>query len=213
MDVFHLPQSSVVDRFVPKNSFDSFLNTKQKKLFSDKLSRITWTHKLALETVHLDGRDVKEIQIFEIELKEKRDIEEILVLIQKVIPYIVIFIVRYDKEYYLSTSVKHANVKNEDFAVIDYTFSSNWLSNADIPFAITLKNNLDWVFNDFCNQFKSVETTTDSIEELVEEQKQNDKLKKEIVKLKSQIAKCKQFNKKVELNMKLKKLEGRLGEG
>lgn len=213
MAIFHLPEASVVNRFVPKNSFDSFLNTKQKRLFTDKLSRITWSHKLAVETINLDGKDIKEIHVFEIELKEKGDVEEILLLIQKVIPYTVIFIVRYDKEYYLSTSVKHANAKNEDFSVIDYTFSSDWLSNADIPFSITLKNNLDWVFKDFCDQFKSIETTTDSIGELVEEQKQNDKLKKEIVKLKSQIAKCKQFNKKVELNMKLKKLEGRLGEG
>lgn len=212
MAIFHLPEASVVNRFVPKNSFDSFLNTKQKRLFTDKLSRITWSHKLAVETINLDGKDIKEIHVFEIELKEKGDVEEILLLIQKVIPYTVIFIVRYDKEYYLSTSVKHANAKNEDFSVIDYTFSSDWLSNADIPFSITLKNNLDWVFKDFCDQFKSIETTTDSIGELVEEQKQNDKLKKEIVKLKSQIAKCKQFNKKVELNMRLRKLEGRLGE-
>lgn len=209
MDVFLLPESSVVNRFVPKNSFDSFLNTKQKRLFTDKLSRITWSHKLAVDTINLDGRDVKEIHVFEIELKEKRNIEEILLLIQKVIPYTLIFIVRYDKEYYLSCSVKHSNAKNEDFAVIDYTFSSNWTLNSNKPFSITLKNDLDWIFNDFCNQLKSVVTRTTSIEELVKAQKHNDKLKKEIERLKIKITNSKQFNKKVELNMKLKELESR----
>lgn len=210
MRVFTLPATSIVNRFVPKNSFDAFLNTKQKKLFTDKVLRITWSYKLAAETVNLDGKEIKEIHVFDVELKEKEDIEEILLLIQKVIPYTLIFIVRHGAEYYLSTSVKHSNAKNEDFAVIDYTFSSDWILNTNKPHTITLQNNLDWVFKDFCDQFKSVGAITGSLEELVKEQKQNDKIQKEIRKLKSQIAKCKQFNKKVELNMRLKELEGKL---
>ena len=44
----------------------------------------------------------------------------------------------------------------------------------------------------------------------VENEKKLDTLKKEINKIKSEISRCKQFNKKVELNISLQKLENNL---
>ncbi|MDZ7847391.1 MAG: DUF4391 domain-containing protein [Owenweeksia sp.] len=46
MDFFDLPKKTEVKRVVPKNAFDRYTSTRQKKLFTDKVHRITWTHKL-----------------------------------------------------------------------------------------------------------------------------------------------------------------------
>lgn len=205
--MFELPSSTKIHKIIPKNAFDSYTNTKQKKAFVDKILRITWVNKIAFDTVNLTGVDVAEIQLFRIELKEKTVIKDLLSIIEKSIPYHIIFWIEFGDEFYMSTSVKHLHPQNEDIAVIDYTFTSEWKTIKDNTYQIELKNNLDWVFKNFCDQLRSIDTETKSINELVEKQKSNDAILKEIEKLKSEIARCKQFNKKVELNIKLKKLE------
>lgn len=208
--MFQLPKNTEVRKVIPKNAFDAYTNTKQKKAFSDKVVRISWLNKLAFDTVNLNGVDVQEIQVFKIELKEKAIIKDLLSIVEKSIPYHIIFWIEFQDEFYISTSAKHLHPQNEDIAVIDYTFTSDWRPIEDNPYQIELKNNLDWVFKSFCDQLKSVNTATKTISELVEKQKKNDAILKEIEKLKAQIARCKQFNKKVELNMRLRKLESQL---
>src|SRR5690554_2316255 len=107
MDFFNLPTRSKVGRVVPKNSFDEYTNTKQKKLFTDAIQRITWTHKLSSDTINLDAKDIEEIQIFKVELKEQLDILKILDIINKAIPYHIVFWVGFKDVAYISTSAKH----------------------------------------------------------------------------------------------------------
>lgn len=208
--MFNLPKSTRIQKIIPKNAFDNYTNTKQKKSFSDKIQRITWTNKIAFDTVNLTGIDIMEIQFFKIELKEKTVIKDLLSIIEKSIPYHIVFWIEFGNEFYISTSAKHLHPQNEDVAVIDYTFASNWKLVEDNEYQIELKKNLDWIFKNVCDQLKSVDIETKSINELVEKQKNNDAILKEIEKLKSEIAQCKQFNKKVELNLKLKVLESTL---
>src|SRR5690606_19306101 len=146
-------------------------------------------------------------QVFKVELKEKKVINDLLLVIDKAIPYHIIFWIEFGNEFYISTSAKHLHPQNEDVAVIDYTFTSDWKLIENNVYQIELKNNLDWIFKNFCDQLKTVDTSSKSISELVEKQKNNDAILKEIEKLKSEIARCKQFNKKVELNLKLKALQ------
>lgn len=201
--MFSLPKNTEVNKVIPKNAFDSYTSTKQKKSFTDKIQRIVWANKIAFDTVNLNGSDVAEIQIFKIELKEKTVIKDVLTIIEKSIPYHIIFWIAFEDEFYISTSAKHLHPQKEDIAVIDYTFTTDWKSINDNTYLIELKNNLDWVFKNFCDQLKSIDIDTKSINELVEKQKNNDAIFKEIEKLKSAIAGCKQFNKKVALNLLL----------
>lgn len=208
--MFNLPKSTVVKKVIPKNAFDAYTNSKQKKLIAEKISRITWSNKISFDTVNLQGNVIEEIQVFEIDLKEESDIQSILKIIDKSIPYNIIFIIRFGSSFYLSTSAKHINPNNSDNAVIDYTFTSSWISIDDSPFRLNLKNSLDWVYKDFCEQFKDSSSKADSLEDLVSYNKEKDFLEKEILKIKAAIVSCKQFNKKVELNLKLKVLEEKM---
>lgn len=208
--MFDLPKSTVVKKVIPKNAFDAYTNSKQKKLIAGKILRITWSNKISFDTSNLQGATIEEIQIFEIELKEESDIQSILTIIDKSIPYNIIFIIRFGSSFYLSTSAKHINPHNSDNAVIDYTFTSSWISIDGGAFRLNLKNSLDWVYKDFCEQFKNISAKADSLDNLITYNKEKDFLEKEIVKVKAAILSCKQFNKKVELNLKLKNLEEKL---
>ncbi len=206
--MFNLPESTRVHKVVPKNSFDAYCNSKQKGIFKDKILRITWMNKLSPETVNLYGNDIDEIQIFRIELKEKTEIDTVTTVINKAVPYHIITQVVFGNEHYITTSPKHRHPVNNDNAVIDYTFKSDWFPADSASYSLSLKNSLDQVYRDFCLQFSSdFNTQTKTVHELIELQKSADNLKREIAQLKSAISREKQFNKKLELNIKLKKLE------
>jgi hypothetical protein len=114
MQIFELPKHTNVNKVIPKNSFDKHTNTKQKKLFIDVVERIKWLYKLSKESINLAGKDILEIQIFEIELRKKEKIEVLLDLIDKSIPYHIIFILRFKGEFSLSVSQKHPHATNDN---------------------------------------------------------------------------------------------------
>lgn len=211
MDFFNLPSRTKVGRVVPKNAFDEYTNTKQKKQFTDGIQRITWTHKLSSETVNLEAKDIKEIQVFKVELKEQTDILKILEIINKAIPYHIVFWVEFKEQAYISTAAKHPHPTNEDISVVDWTFTSDWFDLATTPFQINLKNSLDAVYKDLCVQLTGKpDLSKKSMDSILQNQQEIDQLKKEVARLKSAISRSKQFNEKVELNIKLKTAEKEL---
>lgn len=211
MDYFNLPARTKVGRVVPKNAFDDYTNTKEKKLFTDCIQRIIWTHKLSTETVNLDAKDVKEIQIFKLELKLQSDIHKVLEIINKAIPYHIIFWVEFKDQAYISTAAKHPHPTNEDLSIVDWTFTSDWFSTPGSPFHFNLKSTLDTVFKNFCVQLTGKpDLFKKSMDSILQNQHGVKQLNKEISRLKSAISKSKQFNEKVTLNLKLKKIEKEL---
>lgn len=205
--MFNLPKSTVVNRVIPKNAFDEYTNTKQKKAFATKVERIRWVNKLSPDTINLSGDDVKEIQVFQIELKEKNEIPDLLKIIDKSVPYHILFILLFENEELLSASEKHEHPTNEDVAVIDWTFSSVWFEVENNPYHFNLKNNLDYVFADLIFQISGKTPTADlNTAELISKEQKIKQLTSRIEKLNSEIKKCRQFNRKVELNIELQEL-------
>ena len=213
MDIFSLPHTTKVNKVIPKNTFDSYTTTKHKKLLSEFVYRIIWANKISSETTNLTAKEIKEIQVFKIELKSKQDIQPILDMIDKSIPYIIIFMIEFEGLIYLSTSSKHPHPINDDNAVIDWTFKTDWFNPGENPYRLNLKKNIDAVFHDFCVQLSGKPTLeTKSLGDFIAYIKTVKALESEIDKLKSSITNCKQFNKKVELNLKLKEVEKKLEE-
>lgn len=218
MPMFGLPKSTVVNKFLPKNSFDSYTNTRQKKKFSELIQRITWQNKLAKETINLSGNDVMEIQVFRVELKSKKKIDDLLLIIDRAIPYNIVFVVIFENELYLSAAVKHPHPLNPNNAVVDYTFESDWMKHEELTHKFVLRNSLDDTFNQFCKQInrndipfpKTGEETDNDIDKYIERIKEKAALEREIKKIKTAISKEKQFNRKVELNLKLKEFEQKI---
>lgn len=201
-----LPTSTIVDKIVPKNSFDEYATTKQKKLLTSVVARIKWLHKLSNQTVNLQGKEVIEIQVFELELKEQTNVNELLLLINRVIPYPILFVIRHNEEIMYSISKKHTHPTNENQAVVDWTFSTSWKNVLEDEFEISLSNSLDSVFQDICFKISGKNQGKEKdIETLIAKEQLLKQLNSEIEKITTSMNKCKQFNKKVELNERLQK--------
>ncbi|MBL7773921.1 MAG: DUF4391 domain-containing protein [Chitinophagaceae bacterium] len=205
MEMFSLPHTAKVNRVIPKNAFDAYTNSKQKKLFTDQILRITWLQKLSPGTVNLEAKEIQEIQIFKIELKVREDMQTLLEIIDRAIPYNIIFIIEESDSIYLSTSTKHPHPVNADNSVIDWTFKTSWFLPRLNKYSLHLKKNLDAVYHDFCIQLTGdKKMARKSLQDLVQYNKQVDALEKEITQLKKSIKNSKQYKYKVELNLLLK---------
>lgn len=211
MDIFNLPQQTQVDRVVPKNSFDRYATPAQKRQFADKVQRIKWSNKISTFTTNLPSDSIDEIQIFHIELKIRDRIPQVLQVIEKAIPYRIIFIVEHIEEYFLSTSEKHKHTVNEDEAVIDWTFFSEWKILKDLGFRINLKGNIDQVHKDFCLQLCGTPNLSDKpMSKIIDIQRKRKKIEHEIQQLKQKIKGAQSFKLKVEYNLQLKEKESEL---
>jgi hypothetical protein len=209
MNYFQLPSQTIKDKSIPKKAFYDYATSKQKQLFVDIIEKIKWQFKLAPDTINLEGTEVQEIQIFEIVLKQKKNIDTILPIIEKAIPYHIIFIISFNEELMLYTSQKHTHPVNENNAVVDWIFKTNWFNKSSRSYTINLKESLDKVFSDFCFQLSN-NSDLDSkknLKELIEKEQKIQELKNQIIRLESQIKRTKQFNKKQPLNSILNQLK------
>jgi len=205
--MLNLPATTIVDKVIPKNSFEEYATPKQKKLLVSLVARIKWMYKLSAQTINLQGKEVSEIEVFEIELKEKSICTELLLLINKVIPYQILFVLRCNEEIMYSVSKKHVHPTNINQAVVDWTFTTSWVNVAEDQFEISLTNSLDFVFQEICFKISGKNRDKENdIESLIQKEQRLKQLNYSIDKITAAMNKCKQFNKKVELNRQLQLL-------
>lgn len=193
-DNFKLPRAAFVNKFIAKNKFyeKSALSAKLQKEFVDKIQKIKWKYKLAESTVGITKTDkVTEIQIFEIELKEQVMPKNVLKVIDKAIPYQILYRFIYKgNEAYGITLKENNNAENYYF--------SDW--NEDKNFDFT-GIDLEKVYQKLVKAFiRSEVHNKSSFTEIIDTDKKIKTLENEIVALKNKISKEKQFNRKVEIN-------------
>ena len=198
-----LPKSTLLNKFIPKNIFfkNSVVNSKLKAEFTDKIQKITWKYKISEETLWINKTDkIQEIEIFEINLKEKIIPKNVLKVIDKSIPYPILYIFIYEDDYSYWITLKWEKIWNYYF--------SDWNENIEFEFNWI---DIEKVFEDIIKKFlKNVDTDDKKFDEIIETDNARIFLEKEIEKLKSKIKKEKQFNKKVELNKLLLEQKSKL---
>ncbi len=109
MVVYTLPDKAYINKFIPKNKFfeKAIVNTRLKNEFIAQIQRINWKYKLAESTIGIPKTDeVEEIQIFEIQLRQKILPKNILKLIDKAIPYPILYEFVYDNDIAYGISYK-----------------------------------------------------------------------------------------------------------
>jgi hypothetical protein len=196
MDSFlQLPKESFVNKFIPKNIFfkKAAVNSKLKQEFADSIAKITWNYKLSPETIHISKTDtVEEIEVFTLELKQQEIPKNILRIIDKSIPYPILYIFVYNDQNAYGISLK-VNTEQR------YYFSS-W--NKKMNFAF-MGNDLEQVYQKIVTQFIDINTDEKDFETIIAIDKKRTVLQREIDSLKNKINNEKQFNKQVSLNKEL----------
>ena len=168
--------------------------------FSKYVQRITWKYKLAENTIRIKNKkDVEEIQIFEVILKEKELPKKVFSIIDKTIPYPILYECRYNDHiaYIISYNKEYYNTDRDEEIEFDLTWT-----------------NLDRVYENIISKFITDEhiETWEEFGDLIERKKKIEALENDIEKLKAKIKKEIQMKDKVPLNMELQKKKKELEE-
>lgn len=188
--MFKLPKKCYVNKFIPKKVFyekvDVSSNAKEE--FINLVERITWLYKLSEETLGLTKTDeIEEIQIFQIDVKEKKIPLSVIKTITKGVQYKILFVIKYQDEYCYS-------IKVEDI------YNSEWNDSIEFNFnAINLRT----VYENIVKKIIKEETNEKSFSKIIEDNDYKKELENKINKLHQKIKSEKQFNRKVELNTEL----------
>ena len=192
--MFNLPKECYVNKFLPKKVFYEKVGVSSgvKDEFVNLIDRITWLYKLSQDTIGIPKTEtIDEIQIFQIDVKEKKIPLSVIKTITKGVQYKILFIIKYNDEYCYSIKV-------------DDIYFTDW--NEDINFDFNAIN-LEILYE---NIVKSVINEKDNIkqfDEIIDNRNAINNLEKRINQLKQKIKSEKQFNRKIELNIELNKLQ------
>jgi hypothetical protein len=96
-----LPHSTEVNRRITKEKLyaNAHLPASVKDMIKDQIESVVWRNKLADDTIGVAaGETVKEIQVFEVALRQKTLDKRILPAIAKAIPYKILFLLTFGGE-------------------------------------------------------------------------------------------------------------------
>lgn len=198
--MIELPGQCEVNRVIPKKIFYEKVNISSaaKQEFIDKIEKIYWKYKISETKINISKtEEIEEIEVFEITLKEKVEIKNILKVITKEIPYPILFKITYGEEFMYAIKFQ------EDI------FSSEW--NTNIAFKIK-GFDLKEVYENLVRQINNIQGNSQNIQVEVNKLKQSEAIQKAIQKLESKIKSEKQFNIKVEYNRQLIELKNKMKE-
>jgi len=197
--MFELPKDCYVNKFLPKKIFYEKVGVSSgvKDEFVNLVDRITWLYKLSPDTIGITKTDnIEEIQIFQIDVKERKIPLAVIKTITKGVQYKILFLIRYNDEFCYSIKV-------------DDIFTTDW--NDEIIFDFNAIN-LEIVYENIVKSIIKEENNTKKFEEIMDNRNIKSDLEKKINHLKQKIKNEKQFNRKVEMNKELNKYQKELEE-
>ena len=194
-----LPKKCEVNKFLPKKIFyeKNGISSGIKNDFTNLVEKITWLYKLSPDTIGISKtEEVEEIQIFQIDIKDRKIPINIIKFITKVIPYKILFIVKYKKDYCYAVKV-------------DNVYYSEWNDNIKFEFNAI---NLEALYENIVKSIIKENSNLEDFNKIIENENRKIELNRQINILKNKIHNEKQFNRKVELNIELNKLEKEMEE-
>ena len=212
-----LPKTTEFNKRIPKQKFYENLSVTPavKKAFTEQIKIIYWRNKLAATTLNLaPGEQVTEIEVFEVKLNSPDLDENVLRLIDREIPYHILFLLEYDGKYQAAVGYKEAAGSGKAAFKVDRYYRTDWLAEEELPLHLEGLT-IDAVYENLIRQIagdslSSGEDTT--LKESVEHQKKREQMEKQIATLEAKMKKEKQLNRKMELKAEIKKLQLELEE-
>ena len=206
--LFAYPKSAQFGRVIPKSKIyeHAGANTALKELFVAQVDQIVWKYKLAPETTNLPAaKSITEIQVFAISLKLATLHSDVLRAIDRAIPFPLIFEVAHGSRSQTIAAFKRPSGSDSAKWVVSDYFKSEWTPSDTprVPLPVAL---------DLASLYDKVLTALMPMQPLVEEniQARVDRIEAikikelEVGRIKGQLAREKQYNKKVSINAALR---------
>lgn len=206
------PQSTEFNKRIPKQKFYERLDVSPalRRVFVEQIRIVYWKNKLADATLNIaPGEQVTEIEVFEVRLNAPDLDENVLRLIDREIPYHILFLLEYDGKYRAVMGYKEAASSGKVAFKVDRYYHTDWLAEKDLPLRLEGLT-LDAVYENFIRQIAGESLFREknaTLKESVERQKQREQLEKQIAALEAQMKKEKQLNRKMELKAEIRKLK------
>ena len=210
-----LPKTTEFNKRIPKQKFYEKMAVTPaiKKVFAEQIKTIYWRNKIATTTVNLAaGEKVTELQVFEIMLNQPSLDEAALLLIDRTLPYHVLFALTHNNKQKACIAYKEATASGGyAFKVLKYYYT-DWLpaEKMQLDFA---GQSLDTVYENYVRQIAGSEIESNTAGDLQQDVACSERkrlLQKQIDDLLAKIRKEKQFNRQVEMNAEVKKLQKEL---
>lgn len=212
--MYNLPQSTIVNRVIPKKTFVNQLgaNIRMKAHFTNDVVRVEWLAKLAPSTINVaDGKEVHEITIFLVPVKDENCPDEIFSFIDGMIPRHTLFILRWGDMTCLHLNYKEwmeSSTNTDKTFRIAKTYRSQWIKDTEISLSIEGLT-MDAIYEALVRQVagERIIIQSENLREDVEKSTQREMLLKEIEILKRKEAKERQPQKKFVLHQQRIALE------
>ena len=192
-----LPLSTEVNRRVAKEKLyaNATLTPQVRDMIKDQIEAVIWRNKLADTTLGISaGETVKEIQVFEVQLRQRELDRRVLPAIAKAIPYKILFVLVYGGEVQAWIEASGA------------FYHTGWQPLDG--FALRFEGlDLDVVYENIARQVADGRLGDGGdIEDAVDRDRRRQRLEREIAALEKKLLREKQFNRQVELNGELKRM-------
>lgn len=207
-----LPKSTMFNRRIPKQKFydNLSISPELKRIFIDQINVIYWKNKIAPSTVNIAvGQTVTEIEVIEIRLTQPSLDKRVLHIIDKEIPYHILFLLVYQETTQAWISYKEQSQTGNFQPGIYY--HTQW--QAMDKLSLKLEGlNMDAVYENFVRQIagERLQDQPGDLKEAVARDERRQKLQREIAALENKVRREKQFNIQVALNSELRRLKKEL---
>ena len=225
-DALHIPQPCLVDKAVAKKLFsdNGDLSKADKALLSEAVEKITWKYCLKNEFIPIqpysdEVRDYPEVEVLEVSLTAEKGLRRLAEIVMRAIPYPMLLIFRLRAQVQIWMAHQRLNLADREKVTLEEFVSTPWQPE-DSPFwaALDIRELRFTNFFDFYTDWVdrlSVQNAQEKMqvskdltgEEARQLLAQREQMEKEIATLRAELKKETQFSRKVELNMKIKKLE------
>lgn len=213
------PESTIIGRKIPKKSFyeNVQLSTSIKKKFVEQIDKIVFVNKFSKDTLNIPKTaDVEEVFVFDISLKDNAyldKIEGVLGVIDQSVPYPILYQFKLRDFVLFKIAYKKRNKNNPNKSIVDVYLSKK----IPIEELVSFSKKLDGIFNAlnmevlyenliklFLHEQKS------SLDESVEEEKNQMYLFGEISRLEKLMIREKQPDRQYKLHDEISKLKKEL---
>jgi len=234
-----LPDECFLGKRIYKKLFyeNSNFGSTDKKAFREDIDTIIWQYSLQPSSIQIQSyddsqREYEEIAILQVNLKTMKRTSRIAKIIHRAIPYPLFIVFVFEDEFAVSLAHKRLSQSSREAVVIENQYMTNWIdlynqtenqraflnsmSISQMPhthfFALysTLIERI--IALDFAQYTNKYSLENDEFSQSKREKLLNDCscLKEQIVAYKVDIKKETQFNRKVDLNIKLKEMQKKL---
>lgn len=208
--MFAYPRQTEFNRPVPKTKIYAHarVSKRLKELFVAQVGEIVWKYKLSSETVNLPARNgISEIQVFELTLKTPELDDAVLALLDKAIPFPLLFQLVHDGQIRFAAAYKRPSEADASKWVVEARFQTDPQPvNAERP-PLPVALDLAGLYEQLVRRHIALPPRAgEGIMALVTRFNAIAAKRQARQKLETRLAQEKQFNRKVELNAELRSL-------